>query len=82
MIIDLILLIILIALAVAVFKFILDLSSTALKLIVHILSGWIFLTIANFIPGIHIPINIITALISGIGGVTGTILLAIFYLLF
>ncbi len=82
MITEIILLIILIAIGVVAFKFILDISSTVVKIAVHVLAGWILLTIANFLPGINIPINIITLLISGFGGVFGTILLAIFYLLF
>ena len=48
----------------------------------HFLFGWILLTIANILPGINVPINIITLAISGFGGVIGTILLAIFYLIF
>lgn len=82
MITEIIFLIILIAIGAVALKFILDISSTILKIAVHILAGWILLTIANFLPGIDIPINIITLLISGFGGVVGTILLAIFFLLF
>lgn len=79
---NLIFLIILIAIAAVAFKFILGISSTVLKIAAHIIAGWLLLTIANLMPGINIPINIITMLISGFGGVMGTVLLAIFYILF
>ena len=82
MIIEIIFLLVLIALGAIAFKFILDISSTVVKIAVHFLAGWVLLTIANILPGINVPINIITLAISGFGGVTGTILLAIFYLLF
>ena len=82
MITELIFLIILIAIGVVAFKFILDITSTIIKIAVHFISGWILLTIANILPGINIPINLITIIVSGFGGVVGTILLAIFYLLF
>lgn len=82
MIIDIIFLIILIAIAIVAFKFIWDISSVALKIAVHFIAGWLLLTIANILPGINIPVNIITLLISGFGGVMGTVLLAIFYILF
>lgn len=79
--INLILLVILIVIGAIAFRFILDISSTIVKIAMHIIAGWVLLTIANFLPGINIPINIITILISGFGGVFGTILLAIFYIL-
>ena len=82
MIIEIIFLLVLIALGAVAFKFILDISSTIVKIAVHFLAGWVLLTIANILPGINVPINIITLAISGFGGVMGTILLAIFYLIF
>ena len=48
-----------------------------LKILVHVIFGWILLVIINYIPWIHIPINILTILIAGIGGVFGVILLLI-----
>lgn len=80
--IEIIFLILLIVIGVVAIKFILDIGSTIVKIAVHFLAGWILLTIANFLPGINVPINIITLAISGFGGVIGTILLAIFYLIF
>jgi inhibitor of the pro-sigma K processing machinery len=82
MITEIILLIILIIIASITFKFIWDISSTVLKIAAHFIAGWILLTIVNILPGINVPINIITLIISGFGGVMGTVLLAIFYLLF
>lgn len=64
------------------FKLILNIGSTALKIAAHILAGWILLTVVNFLPGIHIPINIITLLISGFGGVAGTVILVFLQLIF
>lgn len=64
-----------------VIKLIFRLSSTILKVVLHFLTGWIMLSVVNLLPGIYIPINLITLIISGFGGVAGTILLAIFYLL-
>ncbi len=82
MIIEIILLIILIAIAALTFKFLLGISSRIVQIAAYMISGWILLTIANFLPGINVPINIITVLISGFGGVIGTVLLAIFYVIF
>ena len=55
--------------------------SVAVKIITHLLVGWISLVIVNIIPGINVPINIITMIISGFGGVWGTILLVILSIL-
>jgi inhibitor of the pro-sigma K processing machinery len=48
-----------------------------LRILLHVILGWIFLVIVNLLPFIDIPINIITVLIAGIGGVFGVILLII-----
>lgn len=82
MIIELMMLIVLCIIGLVAFKFIMEISSTILKIALHIIAGWILLTLVNFVPGVDIPINIITMLISGFGGVFGTILLAIFYIIF
>lgn len=81
MIIDLILLVILIIIAIAVFKLILSFSGTAIKIIAHFIAGWLLLTLVNLLPGINIPMNIVTMAISGFGGVFGTVILVIFYIL-
>lgn len=82
MIIELMMLIVLCIIGLVAFKFIMEISSTILKIALHIIAGWILLTLVNFVPGVDIPINIITMLISGFGGVFGTILLAILYIIF
>ena len=70
-------LIILILVAAVIFKIIINYGGLVLKIALHLLSGWITLIIVNIIPGIDIPINILTLVISGFGGITGTILLVI-----
>lgn len=82
MIAELIMMIILIIVAGVTIRFILGIGSTFLKIIAHFLAGWILLTVVNIIPGVHIPINIITLAISGFGGVAGTVLLALLYFIF
>ncbi len=52
-----------------------------LRIILHVILGWIFLVLVNLLPFIHIPINIWTVLIAGFGGVFGVILLIIAQLL-
>ncbi len=52
-----------------------------LRIILHVILGWIFLVLVNLLPFIHIPINIWTVLIAGLGGVFGVILLIIAQLL-
>ncbi len=51
-----------------------------LKILINAVLGWILLAILNLIPSIHIPINIITVLIAGFGGVFGVIFLLILQL--
>lgn len=82
MIIEILLLIILIIIASLIFKFILDIGSTIVKIAVHFIAGWILLTVVNILPGIHVPINLITMAISGFGGVIGTVILVFLYLIF
>lgn len=82
MIVEIIILIFLILVAGLVLNFILDIGNLLLQIVAYILSGWILLTIVNFLPGIDVPINIITILISGVGGVVGTVILVIFSLIF
>lgn len=63
-------------------KVILNVGSTVLKIALHLITGWVLLALVNILPGINIPINTITVIISGFGGVTGTLILVIFYVLF
>ncbi|RAP52251.1 MAG: sigmaK-factor processing regulatory BofA [Methanosphaera sp. rholeuAM270] len=82
MIIEIIFMIILVAVAALILNFIFDISSTLLKIAAHFISGWILLTVVNFLPGINVPINLITLAISGFGGVVGTVILVFLYLIF
>ena len=52
-----------------------------LRILINAIFGWILLFIVNLIPSVHIPINIITVLIAGFGGVFGVIFLLILQLL-
>lgn len=79
---DIILLVIVVAVGVLLLTLIFKMGKTLLKIAAHFIAGWILLSIINFILGIHIPINIITLAISGFGGIIGTLLLTIFYLIF
>lgn len=79
MIMEIIFLIVLVAIAAILLDFLFDIGSVILKLAAHMIAGWILLTIVNFLPGIQVPINILTLIISGFGGVVGTLLLVIFY---
>ncbi len=79
---EVIMMIILILIGAGVLYVIFNLGSTLLKIAVHFITGWILLTVVNILPGINVPINLLTLIISGFGGVVGTILLALFYLIF
>ena len=46
-----------------------------LKILVHVILGWIALFLVNILPFVHIPINILTVLIAGFGGIWGVLLL-------
>ncbi|WP_304123790.1 pro-sigmaK processing inhibitor BofA family protein [Methanosphaera cuniculi] len=52
-----------------------------LKILGYLVAGWILLFIANIIPGIFIPINLLTVVISGFGGVPGVLLLILLSLI-
>ncbi|WP_297632076.1 pro-sigmaK processing inhibitor BofA family protein [uncultured Clostridium sp.] len=65
----------------AVLYVIIKLLKWPIKLLLHGIAGVILLYVVNFIGvgfGIHIGINIITALIAGIFGIPGVIVLLIF----
>ena len=77
MVLDLIGLAVIVVIAIIGILILLKIGSLLLKLLVHAIFGWILLVIVNFIPYINIPVNILTILIAGIGGVFGVILLLI-----
>lgn len=48
-----------------------------LRIVFHAILGWILLVLVNILPFVGIPINILTVLVAGFGGVFGVILLLI-----
>ncbi|MEN4005983.1 MAG: pro-sigmaK processing inhibitor BofA family protein [Methanobacteriaceae archaeon] len=48
-----------------------------LKILLHVIFGWILLFLVNLVPYVNIPINILTILVAGFGGVFGVIVLLI-----
>lgn len=49
----------------------LKLGKVALSILVHMVLGWILLFIWNILPFFKIPINILTMLVAGFGGIIG-----------
>jgi len=52
-------------------KILLKVGKVALSILVHIILGWILLFIWNILPFFKIPINILTVLVAGFGGIFG-----------
>lgn len=63
-------------------KIILSYGGILLKIAVHLAFGWITLVIVNILPGIDVPINLVTLAISGFGGTLGTFILVLLSILF
>lgn len=63
--------IIVIAIGLAFLKFLLSIGRIVLRLALQILTGLVLLHLVNFLPFVHIPINILTVLVAGFGGITG-----------
>lgn len=78
---EIIVLIVLLLIVLLAFKLILEYGGTLLKIVMHLAFGWITLGLVNIIPGINIPINIITVAVSGFGGVLGTFILVLLSIL-
>ncbi|RAP50348.1 MAG: sigmaK-factor processing regulatory BofA [Methanosphaera sp. SHI613] len=79
---ELVVLFVLLIIVILAFKLILEYGGTILKIAMHLAFGWITLALVNVLPGINVPINIITMAISGFGGVLGTFLLVLISILF
>lgn len=77
MVLDLIGLAVIVIIAIIGIFILIKIGGLLLKLLIHAIFGWIILVLVNLIPTIHIPINILTILVAGIGGVFGVILLLI-----
>ncbi|MGF7117034.1 pro-sigmaK processing inhibitor BofA family protein [Methanobacterium oryzae] len=48
-----------------------------LRILLHAIFGWILLFLVNLFPYVNIPINILTILVTGFGGVFGVVALLI-----
>lgn len=55
----------------------LKLGKIALSILVHMILGWILLFVWNILPFFKIPINILTLLVAGFGGIIGVGVLVI-----
>lgn len=63
--------IVLLVLGVVGISLLLKLGKVAISIILHMALGWIFLFIWNILPFFKIPINILSVLIAGFGGIIG-----------
>lgn len=66
-----IIVIVLVVLGVFGIGLLLKLGKVALSILLHMLVGWIFLFIWNILPFFKIPINILSVLVAGFGGIIG-----------
>lgn len=48
-----------------------------LRILLHAILGWILLFVVNLFPYVNIPINLLTVLVAGFGGVFGVVALLI-----
>ncbi len=53
------------------------LSGVIIRVLLHVILGWILLFLVNLFPYVNIPINILTVLVAGFGGVFGVIIMLI-----
>ncbi len=53
----------------------LKLGKIALSILLHIVIGWVLLFIWNILPFFKIPVNILTMLVAGFGGIIGVAVL-------
>lgn len=63
--------IILIVVGIFFASILLKLGKIALSILLHMIIGWILLFIWNILPFFKIPINILTMLVAGFGGIIG-----------
>ncbi|BDZ69819.1 pro-sigmaK processing inhibitor BofA family protein [Methanobacterium petrolearium] len=66
---------ILLVLAVVGIGLLVKLGKIALSILVHMILGWMLLFIWNILPFFKIPINILTVLVAGFGGIIGVFVL-------
>lgn len=67
--------IIVLILAFAALGILFKIAGILLKILVHVILGWIALFLVDLLPFVHIPINILTVIIAGFGGIWGVLLL-------
>ena len=67
--------IIILIVAFAALGILFKIAGVLLKILVHVILGWIALFLVNILPFVHIPINILTVLVAGFGGIWGVLLL-------
>jgi inhibitor of the pro-sigma K processing machinery len=67
--------IIILIVAFAALGILFKIAGLLLKILVHVILGWIVLFLVNILPFVHIPINILTVLIAGFGGIWGVLIL-------
>jgi len=63
--------VILLILGVFGISLLLKLGKIAVSIIAHMILGWVLLIIWNILPFFKIPLNILTVLVAGFGGVVG-----------
>jgi inhibitor of the pro-sigma K processing machinery len=71
------LVIIILIVALAALGILFKIAGVLLRILVHVILGWVALILVDLIPIVHIPINILTVLIAGFGGIWGVLLLLI-----
>lgn len=79
---EIIVLFVLLLLVLLAFKLILEYGGIIIKIVIHLAFGWLTLALVNILPGIDVPINLITVAVSGFGGVLGTFILVLISILF
>ncbi|MDZ4171373.1 MAG: pro-sigmaK processing inhibitor BofA family protein [Methanobacteriaceae archaeon] len=52
-------------------KMLLKIGRGSLKIMFNMVLGFIFLFIVNLLPFVEIPVNILTVLVAGFGGIVG-----------
>ena len=67
--------IIILIVAFAALGILFKIAGLLLKILFHVILGWIALFLVNILPFVHIPINILTVLVAGFGGIWGVLLL-------
>ena len=73
----LIIIILIVVLGIFGFRILYSIAKVILYIVIHAILGLIILFLFNLLPFFKIPINILTVLIAGFGGVIGVLILII-----